>query len=298
MNTRTINILLMVSIICLSLSAIFVRFSDAPATILVMYRMLLACVIISPIVWKYKAVIRQLTRNEWLAILFAGLFLASHFSLWFESLNHTTVASSTLILALQPGVALLFGILLFKERTTMTTVIALAIAFSGVVIVGGGSVQANTSALYGNFLSFASVICVVIYLMIGQRNIKGINHWVYSFLVFFVAGLAMLLFNVASSTALLGYSQQDWLVFVLLALFPTTAHIIFNLLLNYVNPTTVSMSTLGEPIGASILAFFILHERLSVTEMIGGVIILCGIYLFLRVQSRPTTIAVNAVQKE
>jgi len=46
------------------------------------------------------------------------------------------------------------------------------------------------------------------------------------------------------------------------------------------------MSVLGEPIGASILAYFILQEKLTVVEMIGGCIIVCGIYIFLRIQNR------------
>jgi len=121
--------------------------------------------------------------------------------------------------------------------------------------------------------------------MIGQRNVQSINHWVYSFLVFLVAGTIMLLVNVFSGTAITGYGQKDWIVFLLLALFPTASNIIFNMLLKYVNSTTVSMSVLGEPIGASILAYFIFQEKLTVVEMIGGCIIVCGIYLFLRIQN-------------
>jgi len=135
-TTRKINILLVIAIIGISLSAIFVKFSDAPSTVLVMYRMLLACLFISPIVFKYKHHFLEIKRKEWFAIGVAGLFLASHFGLWFESLNHTTVASSTLILALQPGIALLLSMIFFKERTTFSTILALVIAFIGVIIVG------------------------------------------------------------------------------------------------------------------------------------------------------------------
>lgn len=284
MSPRKINTLLIISIVCLSLSAIFVKFSEAPSTVLVMYRMLLACVLIAPIVWKYAASFKRILPKEWLAISLAGLFLAGHFTLWFESLDFTTVASSTLILALQPGIALILGMLFFKERTTKTVLLALSIAFIGVVIVGSGGNGESLNALYGNVLSFVSVISVVIYLMIGQRNVRSINHWVYSFCVFLVAGLSMLILNVWTQTPLIGYSESDWLVFLLLAIFPTGAHIIFNLLLNYVNSTTVSMSTLGEPIGASLLAVIILQEKLTLLEGIGGILIIIGIYMFLRFQ--------------
>ena len=226
----------------------------------------------------------MIKRKEWAAIAFAGIFLAGHFGLWFESLNHTTVASSTLILALQPAIALVGGLVFFKEKIDIRTVAAMGIAFAGVVVVGGGSFGGGSGALLGNILSFLAVVSVVLYLMIGQRNVKSINHWVYSFLVFLVAGITVAVFNLIGGIAFTGYSGNDWMVFLMLAIFPTGAHIIFNLLLNYVNTTTVSMSTLGEPIGASILAVILLNEVLTSVEMIGGVLIIAGIFYFLRLQ--------------
>lgn len=285
MKQGTINLLLVITIICISLSAILVKLSDAPSSVMVMYRMFLACVLIFPMVFKYRNSFAKINRKEWIAIVFAGIFLAAHFGLWFESLNHTTVASSTLILALQPAIALVGGMIFFKEKLDIRTVAAMGIAFIGVVIVGGGSLGGGSAAILGNILSFLAVVSVVLYLMIGQRNVKSINHWVYSFLVFLVAGIAMAVFNLIGGIAFTGYTANDWLVFIMLAIFPTGAHIIFNLLLNYVNTTTVSMSTLGEPVGASILAVILLHEVLTPVEMIGGVLIIAGIFYFLRLQA-------------
>lgn len=222
--------------------------------------------------------------REWIAIVFAGIFLAGHFGLWFESLNHTTVASSTLILALQPAIALVGGLLFFKEKVDIRTVFAMGVAFIGVAIVGGGNLGGGSGVLLGNILSFFAVISVVLYLMIGQRNVKSINHWIYSFLVFFMAGVTVAIFNLIGGISFIGYSTNDWVVFIMLAIFPTGAHIIFNMLLNYVNTTTVSMSTLGEPIGASVLAIILLNEMLTPVEMVGGILIIVGIFYFLRLQ--------------
>ncbi|GAK09472.1 LOW QUALITY PROTEIN: permease [Geomicrobium sp. JCM 19038] len=286
MRASTINGLLVITIVCISLSAIFVKLSDAPSTIMVMYRMFLGCLILLPFLMKHHQSIFRITRKEWLALFFAGFFLSAHFAYWFESLNHTTVASSTLILALQPAIALIGGLIFFKEKIKLSTVLTLSIAFIGVVIVGGGNVGLGQGALLGNALSLLSVFAVVFYLLIGQRNVKTINHWVYSFIVFFIAGVTMAVLNVISSVPLTGYSTHDWLIFILLAIFPTGAHIIYNMLLNYVSTTTVSMSTLGEPIGASLLAIVVLGEMLTLVELSGGILIIVGIYMFLRNQSR------------
>lgn len=285
MKKSTIQILFVVIIICISFSAIFVKLSDAPSSVMVMYRMFFACTFLSPICFKYRKSLQQMTRKEWFAIVTAGIFLAAHFGLWFESLNHTTVASSTLILAMQPAVALIGGLIFFKEKVNMRLFAAMFIAMIGIVIVSGGNVELGRDGLYGNFLSFLSVISVVCCLLIGQRNVRSISHWIYSFLVFFIAGLSMLIFNVINQLPLAAYSAHDWLIFVLLAVFPSAAHIIFNMLLKYVNTTTVSMSVLGEPVGASILAFFILDERIALAEIVGGIFIIAGIFYFLRVQN-------------
>lgn len=285
MKKSTINILFIVIIICISLSAIFVKLSDAPSTVMVMYRMFLACLLLLPICIKYRKSLFQIKGKEWLAIIIAGVFLAAHFGLWFESLNHTTVASSTLILALQPAIALIGGIIFFKEKINIRLLIAMIIAFIGVVIVGGGNLDLGQGVLLGNVLSFLAVISIVCYLLIGQQNVKSVNHWIYSFLVFLIAGVTMFIFNAIGNVPLIGYTTNDWIVFILLAIFPSAAHVIFNQLLKYVNTTTVSMSTLGEPIGASILAIFLLNEMITPVEIIGGIFIILGIFYFLRIQS-------------
>lgn len=284
MKKSTINILFVVIIISISLSAIFVKLSDAPSTVMVMYRMFLASLLLLPICIKYRKSLFQINRKEWFAIILAGVFLAAHFGLWFESLNHTTVASSTLILALQPAIALIGGLIFFKEKIDIRLLIAMLIAFIGVVIVGGGNLDLGQGVLLGNFLSFLAVIFIVCYLLIGQRNVKSVNHWIYSFLVFLVAGVTMMIFNLIGNVPLIGYTANDWIVFILLAIFPSAAHIIFNLLLKYVNTTTISMSTLGEPIGASILAIFLLNEMITTIEIVGGIFIILGIFYFLRIQ--------------
>lgn len=285
MKKSTINILFVIIIICISLSAIIVKLSNAPSTVMVMYRMFLACLLLFPICIKHSKSLFQIKGKEWIAIIIAGVFLASHFGLWFESLNHTTVASSTLILALQPAIALIGGLIFFKEKIDVRLLIAMSIAFIGVVIVGGGNLDLGKGVLLGNFLSFLAVISIVCYLLIGQRNVKSVNHWIYSFLVFLIAGVTMFMFNVIGNVPLIGYTTNDWIVFILLAIFPSAAHIIFNLLLKYVNTTTVSMSTLGEPIGASILAIFLLNEMVTSFEIIGGIFIILGIFYFLKLQN-------------
>ncbi|WP_028402628.1 DMT family transporter [Ectobacillus panaciterrae] len=283
---KSIALPLAVSIIAISFSAIFVKLSSAPSSILSMYRLWLASLLLVPIVWKKREEFRHITKKDWLFLASSGFFLALHFLLWFGSLKLTTVASSTIILALQPLVALAGGFLFFRDRTTLSAVATMTIAIFGVAMIGWGDVGLSENAILGDVLSFLSVIAVVGYLLIGQSTVKKVSHWIYSFCVFLFAASFLTVYNMVTATSFLGYSAWDWGMFLLLAIVPTLAHIIHNWLLNYVNATTISMSILGEPVGATILAVLLLGEQLTGVQIMGGVLVLAGVFFFLMQQQK------------
>jgi drug/metabolite transporter (DMT)-like permease len=285
-NSRSIVLPLTISIIAISFSAIFVKWSDAPASILSMYRMIFASLLMLPIVWKHRVEFNKITRKDWFFLFFSGLFLALHFVLWFGSLKLTTVASSTIILALQPIVSLVGGYFLFKERTTAPALMTMGIAIIGAMMIGWGDFALSQDAILGDILSFLSVIAVVGYLLIGQSIVKKVSHWIYSFSVFFIASIILSIYNLSTSVNLGGYPAKEWGIFLLLATVPTISHIINNWLLNYVNATTISMSILGEPVGASILAVIMLNEYLVSWQIAGGMLVLVGVFFFLMQQQK------------
>ena len=143
-------------------------------------------------------------------------------------------------------------------------------------------------AFLGDVLSFLSVIAVVGYLLIGQNQVNRMSHWLYSFLVFFIAGVALMMYNLVMAVPMVCYEMREWGIFVLLAIFPTIAHVIFNFLLSYINTTAISMSVLGEPVGASILAVILLGEQFDMLQIVGGVLVLIGVSWFLLGGKRET----------
>ncbi|HEY2422222.1 MAG TPA: DMT family transporter [Neobacillus sp.] len=286
-NSKSIGLPLTISIIAISFSAIFVKWSDAPASILSMYRMLFASVLMLPIVWRNRGEFKHIEKKDWMLLFFSGSFLALHFTLWFGSLKLTTVASSTIILSLQPLVSLLGGFFLFKERTTVSALLTMGIAIIGATMIGWGDWGLSKGAILGDFLSFFSVIAVVGYLLIGQNVVKKVLHWIYSFCVFFIAGVILTIYNLFTGVSFGGYQAHEWGIFLLLAIVPTISHVINNWLLNYVNATTISMSILGEPVGATILAVILLSERLVGWQIVGGILVLLGVFFFLLQQKKP-----------
>ncbi|WP_309091738.1 DMT family transporter [Domibacillus sp.] len=281
MANRSIGLPLFIAVVAISFSAIFVKWSDAPASILSMYRMILASLFLLPVVWRKRSEFERIQRKDWMLLILSGLFLAFHFVLWFGSLKLTTVASSTIILALQPLVSMAGGFLLFRERTNAASLATMGVAIIGAVMIGWGDFGLSREAILGDLLSFLSVIAVVGYLLIGQQTVRKVSHWIYSFCVFSFAALFLCLYNLAASTQITGYSKHEWGIFLLLAIVPTIAHVINNWLMNYVNATTISMSILGEPVGATLLAVLLLNERLTSWQITGGIFILAGVFFFL-----------------
>ncbi|EKN64739.1 drug/metabolite exporter family protein [Neobacillus bataviensis LMG 21833] len=292
-GSKSIGLPLTISIIAISFSAIFVKWSDAPASILSMYRMWFASILMIPIVWKNRHEFKKIVKKDWFFLFFSGFFLALHFVLWFGSLKLTTVASSTIILALQPIVSLVGGFFLFKERTTLSALMTMGIAIVGAMMIGWGDFGLSRDAIMGDLLSFFSVIAVVGYLFIGQTIVKKVSHWLYSFCVFFFAAIILTIYNVGTGVDLVGYPGKEWGIFLLLATVPTVSHVINNWLLNYVNATTISMSILGEPVGSTILAMLLLNEHLVSWQIAGGLLVLLGVFFFLTRQNRPIPQAVK-----
>lgn len=277
--------LLIWGMILISTSAIIIKYSNAPSSIIGMYRLLFAAIALLPMVYLHKKELINLKRNEWIRSSMASFFLFVHFLFWFESLKLTTVASSTIILALQPLVAMIFGFLFFREKVSFMTVISMIIAIFGVGLIGFGDIGMSKDAIIGDLYSFISVIAVVIYLYIGQGVVKKVTHWIYSFVVFSVTAFFFLLFNLVTKTELTGFSMKEWLLFFLAGTIPTIAHVIHNYLLQHVSTTTISMSILGEPVGASILAYFLLQEHFETYKIVGGFLVIVSVWIFLKNQT-------------
>src|SRR5690625_2084263 len=114
-------IAVIIGVIAVSTSAIFVKLaSGAPAGIIAYYRLAFAVLFMLPsILWKYREELKVVTRRDWILTSISGVFLALHFILWFESLNYTSVASSVVLVTLQPIFAFIGTYFFFGERFSL-----------------------------------------------------------------------------------------------------------------------------------------------------------------------------------
>jgi drug/metabolite transporter (DMT)-like permease len=274
----------MIAILFISTSAVIVKLASAPASVIAMYRLAIAILIMLPLVLRnYRDSFRQIKKSDWGFGSLAGISLAFHFILWFESLNYTSVASSVVLVTLQPLFAFIGTYLFFKEKLTLLAIAGGVTAVAGSIVISWGDFRISGMALWGDLLALTACAMVTGYLLFGQNIRKRLDLIPYTFIVYGIAALTLILYNVILRYPFFSYPTSDWGYFLLLAIFPTLlGHSLLNWAVKWVSVNVISMSILFEPIGASILAYFILGEKLHTMQWVGGGIIITGLYLFIR----------------
>lgn len=278
------SIFLLIGVTALSMSAIFARLANAPSSITAFYRLLFSFIIILPVLLiRNLEELKKVNKKDFLLSLISGVALAGHYSLWFQSLKYTSVASSTVIVTLQPLFSIVAGYFIFKERYTKLAILGFIIAIIGSVIIGWGDFQVSTTALIGDVLAFISAGLISTNFLLGQYIRKRLSALTYTGITYFASAVFLFFVVILTNTPLTGYPIYTWLNILGLTLVSTMlGHVVFMWLLKWFSASVVSMTILGEAVGACILGYFILKESISINQLIGIIVILFGIGLFLK----------------
>ena len=279
-----IHIALILGVLALSTSAIFVKIASAPSAITAFYRLFFSAVLILPFALGNTSCRSELfslpTKKVRLGIL-AGLLLAVHYVMWFESLSYTSVASSTVLVSLQPLFSMVLGYCFFQEKLRTRAIVGCFIAIIGSSIIGWGDFQIDERALWGDLISFLSAGVIAAYFSVGQILRKDTGVVPYSILSYTSSSVFLAAYAFVKDNSFTAYPAESWYSFLGLALICTIGgQFVFNLLLKNVSATAVTMSILGEPIGTCILAYFILGESISLQQFVGIAVIIAGLGIF------------------
>ncbi len=280
-------VLIVIGVLGISLSSILVRYSRAPSAVTAAWRLLWTVVLLMPVVLGRTGTRRELLgAPRKLAVLSAlsGVFLAIHFLLWFESLKHTTVASSTTIVSTEVIWVCLGYCLFLKGRLSRRAAAAIAVTLAGSVLIAWSDSDRGTQ-LYGDILALLAAVAVAVYTLIGRVVRARLSTAVYTCLVYSACALALVLTCAVQGVRLLHYGPGPLLVGLGLALFSTIlGHSIFSWCLKYFSPAFVSASKLCEPVAAAILAAFLFGEIPAPPQVAGGALILGGVLYYSRLE--------------
>jgi len=276
-------------VVAVSFSAIFIRLADAPALTIALYRNAFAAAIVVPLALAFRwREIRTLSRRQvWIAVA-SGALLAGHFGTWIASLSYTTIAASVVLVTSSPILVAAVSSRLFGERVGRTAVAGILVGLVGAAVVSGGDLFVlSPRAAGGDLLALAGAVTAGGYFVAGRRLRQDVSLLTYVALVYATCALLLWPAAVLTRSRLTGFPAKAWWLFVLMALVPQMlGHTVFNYLLKDVAATVVAISVMGEPVGSALLALAFFGEVPPWTAIVGGGMILAGIYVALTAQAR------------
>jgi drug/metabolite transporter (DMT)-like permease len=274
---------LALAVLFVSFGSVLIRLAAAPALAVSFYRIGLAALFVAPFAagdtW---AGWRALSARQRQALVVSGIALALHFATWVASLSYTSVAASVLLVNTAPLFAVVFARVFLHERASGVVLAAIGLALLGAGLIAFGDWQGSLGSLGGVVLALVGAVTLAGYHVIGRGLREALPLRAYVLAVWTVAALTLLAFCLLSATPLTGHPPRTWLLFLALALVPTLAgHGLVNRALRVLPAPTVGLFLLGEPIGASALAWAVLGETPGAWTMAGGAVVLAALALVL-----------------
>lgn len=278
------RLIVILGVLSVSLSSIMVRLSTAPSTVLVVYRVFFALLLLAPSLFlRHREELCALPRRGWLLCAASGFFLGLHFAIGFESYRTTSIAAATVLINTEVFFVALGSVLFLRQRLSRTAWLTMIWTFLGSVVVALAGTAAG-STLSGNLLALLAALFMTGYTVIGTVCRRTMTTTVYTFLVYFFAEVTVLVIVLFSGTPLFGYGSVNFLTALVMAVFCNLmGHSVFSWGLKYLPPAFISTVKLLEPVFASVWALLLFHEKPGLPVLLGGAAVLLGIALYCRI---------------
>ncbi|NOZ61786.1 MAG: DMT family transporter [Calditrichaeota bacterium] len=275
-------------LMAISVASVLIKICAAPALVIAVYRLGLASIFYLTVNRiSRKPLIRNLDSGQIKVILISAVFLTIHFATWITSLKFTSVASSVVLVQSSPIFVAIGSIIFLKEKPSGLMILGIVFALIGGVIISVHDFSLDENSLTGNLLAIGGAIGAAGYLLSGRHLRKSLDTFQYVAVLYSITTIFLLVLAVGNGADLIHYDWRIFALFAAIAFFPQViGHTSFNWALAFFSATAVSIVALGEPIGASILAYFFLGEKLTFVKIIGGVIILIGVTMAIISEGR------------
>lgn len=272
---------LIFGIICIGFSAIFVKLADVPGSVSSFYRIAIAGIAILPI-WVYKGMKIPARRDLWL-ILIGAIFFSLDLFFWNTAILLTSAATATLLANNAPIWVGLISLVVFRERLAPKFWYGLLLALIGLNVLIGLKAWQSMTFNNGDLLAILASFFYALYLLFTVESRKRVDT--IPFMTFSILFMVVLLFfaNLYMGNSFGGYSSKTWYSLWGLGL---VSHfggwVAINYALGHLKGTNVSVTLLSQSVITALLAIPILGEVLSMNQLIGGLLVLSGVYIVNR----------------
>ncbi len=295
-------LVLALSVVGISFAAPLIRLSNADPLVIATWRLGFSMVVVAAALllgggWREW---RRLATREYLWAFGAGVMLATHFWSWNASLRYTSVAASVALVNLQPVIIAIVSALWLRESPSGKQWGGIAVAVIGALVVGVADVpgglaaigpallgngENGSRALFGDLLALLGAVTAAGYYLVGRRIRQRLALWPYVALVYGAAFAACVVLSLATGKSLAPQPPRELAIFAGLALGPMLiGHTGMNWALGHLPAFLVNLTTLGEPIGATLLAAVLpgIAEIPGPGTMVGGALVLSGVIVAAR----------------
>lgn len=284
-STRRAYLALGFGILCIGLSAIFVKLAAVPGIVSGFYRVLIAALLLVP--WWLARGREVPARTVTPYIVLGGVFFALDLALWNTALLMTSAAQATLLANNAPLWVGLGALVLFKEKLNRVYWLGLFLALAGMVLVARPAAGSGFALDTGSLMAIAASMLYAAYLLTTQRVRATTSTVTFMTLSVVSSTVVLLLLGLVTGASFTGYPPQSWLALLGLGLISQAGGwLSINYALGHLPATQVSVSLLGQVLVTTLIAIPLFGEIPAPIQLAGGVLVLTGIYLVQRSRQR------------
>ena len=282
---------LMFGVLIVSSSAVLIRWAeDVSSPVIALYRLVVSGSIL--LAWYHlrKKNHRRYELNFHWHFILAGLFLALHFITWIAALKLTSIANAIFLGSTHPVFAVIASILFLKEFPGKKSYPLFFLSLVGIFLIVWANFDFSSGSINGDISALFSALFFALYILVARMHRATVNIINYLGMVYLIAALFCLIFVLIRGDALSGFSDQSWLMLLLLALGPSLlGHSLLNWASRHLEIFKVNLALLLEPIiatGAGMVLFFEYPDQLFYA---GALLILFSLIYLMRLESMSKT---------
>ncbi len=252
---------------------------------LTIMRFVVVCIILLIFIPLQSKRLNVLQKKDIIPIFLLGFFgvIGYHLGLNYGE-QFVSAGAASLIIATIPVFVAIMSIVYLKEKITIKKGFGILLSLLGVVIIslyGSAGAKIEIDYIYGAIGVLFAALMGAFYTIAGKKMLKrytGLSLTVYAMLLGSIGLIPFI--NTDLPTQIMNLSFTSWGALIFLGIFSTiTAYTLWYIALETKDASEISPYLYGIPVVSTILSYFLIDERITLFFILGGILVITGLYL-------------------